>query len=118
MAEIDDLYSALEKADATGNAGDAREIAGMIRQMESSTRAPKSAEPAPAQSGPRNAQGEVIPDVSDSATAAITHAGDALTFGAMGPIAAYIAAGATSTATGFWICASYLPKSIPGCWRA
>lgn len=20
------------------------------------------------------------------------------------------------TATGFWICASYLPKSIPGCW--
>lgn len=95
MAEIDDLYSALEKADAAGNAGDAREIAGMIRQMESSTRAPKSAEPAPAQSGPRNAQGEVIPDVSDSATAAITHAGDALTFGAMGPIAAYIAAGAS-----------------------
>ncbi len=93
MAEIDDLYSALEKADAAGNAGDAREIAGMIRQMESSTRAPK----ADARPAERNAQGQVIEDLDRSrpGEALLTNAAEALSFGAAGPIAAYIAAGAS-----------------------
>ena len=90
MAEIDDLYSALEKADAAGNAGDAREIAGMIRQMEAG-----SAKPAPAAAPAAPAASSEGGGVGDMATAALAHAGDALTFGAMGPVAAYIAAGAS-----------------------
>ena len=71
MAEIDDLYSALEKADATGNAGDAREIAGMIRQMEAG-----SAKPAPAAAPSAPAASSEGGGVGDMATAALAHAGD------------------------------------------
>ena len=94
MAEIDDLYSALEKADATGNAGDAREIAGMIRQMEGAGSAAPKADARPAE---RNAQGQVIEDLDRSrpGEALLTNAAEALSFGAAGPIAAYIAAGAS-----------------------
>jgi hypothetical protein len=43
MATLEELYAALEKADAAGNAQDAREIANMIRvaQTPTSTEAPK-----------------------------------------------------------------------------
>lgn len=85
MAEIDDLYSALEKADAAGNAGDAREIAGMIRAMEGQS-APAAAAPAPAARDTSNDR---------PLTTALVNAGDAISFGAMGPVAAYIASGAS-----------------------
>lgn len=101
MAEIDDLYSALEKADAAGNAGDAREIANHIRALESAAPSageqPTRAAPA-AQADPagveRNAQGQVIEDLDKrrSGEAFLTNAADSLTFGAASPIAAYLAA--------------------------
>ena len=35
MATIDELFSALEKADAAGNVEDAKALAGWIREMQS-----------------------------------------------------------------------------------
>lgn len=89
MAEIDDLYAALEKADKAGNAGDAREIAGHIRALESQP-APTARPAAPT---PTPAAAQEPP--SRMLEAGLVGATDAATFGAAGPVAAFLASTAS-----------------------
>lgn len=88
MAEIDDLYSALDKADKAGNAGDAREIAAHIRALEGG----QSSAPAPATAP--SAQPAQEPQTG-MVEAALQHGLDSATFGAYGPMAAFIASTAS-----------------------
>lgn len=85
MAEIDDLYSALEKADAAGNAGDAREIANMIRQLEGAKPPAEGIQPKPK----RGEKGFL--DSGGGLEAFAVNAADSATFGAASPVAAYVA---------------------------
>lgn len=103
MAEIDDLYRALEKADAAGNADDAREIAGHIRALESAALADRTpAAPAaaeqPAQAQPRGSKGFF--ESGGGLEAGLVNAGEAATFGALGPVAAFIASTASKFGNG------------------
>lgn len=84
MAEIDDLYRALEKADAAGNTDDAREIAGHIRALEGQR---ANAAPAPA-GAPKEPPSRML-------EAATVGAADAATFGALSPVAAFLASTAS-----------------------
>lgn len=88
MAEIDDLYDALAKADKAGNTEDAYKLADHIRSLEGAPKAAPAAAPKAAPKAPSGDGGYL-----DMAGTTLRNAADSATFGAINPMAAFIASG-------------------------